>query len=91
MIAGMDLTSRALDCLLVCRWADVAVARDWELLRELARLADEGPPVDLARTDPKLFERWRDAVTRYHLGGWTKMTPTRVDAVTSLHGYKIGL
>jgi hypothetical protein len=30
----MDITTEALDCLLAGRMADVAVARDWELLRE---------------------------------------------------------
>ena len=32
-----------------------------ELLREIARLAEDGPPVGLASSDPKLFERWRAA------------------------------
>jgi hypothetical protein len=43
--------------------ADVAVAREWELLREIARLAEDRPPVGLASSDPKLFERWRAAAT----------------------------
>ena len=41
--------------------ADVVVARERELLREIARLAEDGPPVGLASSDPKLFERWRAA------------------------------
>jgi hypothetical protein len=33
----------ALDALLKGRMAEIAVARDWELLREVARLAPQGP------------------------------------------------
>jgi len=69
----------ALDVLLRGRMADIAVARDWELLREVARLAQQDAQLDLASTDPALC--WRAAVTRYHLKGWTHMTPERVDAV----------
>jgi hypothetical protein len=71
----------ALDVLLKGRMADAAVARDWELLREVARLAQQDAPLELASTDPALFETWRAAVTKYHLKGWTHMTPERVDAV----------
>jgi len=61
--------------------AEVAVARDWELLREIARLAQEDAPAALATTDPALFATWRAAVTKYHLKGWTHMTPVRVNVV----------
>jgi hypothetical protein len=71
----------ALDALLKGRMAEIAVARDWELLREVARLAQEDAPLELASTDPALYETWRAAVTGYHLKGWTHMTPERVDAV----------
>jgi hypothetical protein len=71
----------ALDALLRGRMAEIAVARDWELLREVARLAQQDAPLELASTDPALYETWRAAVTRYHLKGWTHMTPERVDAV----------
>lgn len=71
----------ALDALLHGRMAEIAVARDWELLREIARLAQQDAPMDLAATDPALFATWRAAVTKYHLKGWTHMTPERVDAV----------
>ena len=71
----------ALDVLLRGRMAEVAVARDWELLREIARLAQPDAPRELATTDPALFATWRAAVTKYHLKGWTHMTPERVDAV----------
>ena len=71
----------ALDVLLRGRMAEIAVARDWELLREVARLAQHDAPVVLASTDPALFATWRAAVTKYHLKGWTHMTPERVDAV----------
>ncbi len=72
----------ALDALLKGRMAEIAVARDWELLREVARLAQKDAPLALATTDPALYETWRAAVTRYHLKGWTHMTPERVDAVS---------
>ena len=71
----------ALDGLLRGRMAEVAVARDWELLREIARLAQQDAPPVLASTDSALFASWRAAVTKYHLKGWTQMTPERVDAV----------
>lgn len=71
----------ALDALLNGRMAEIAVARDWELLREVARLAQQDAPAVLASTDPALFATWRAAVTMYHLKGWTLMTPERVDAV----------
>ena len=87
----MDITTEALDCLLAGRMADIAVACDWELLREIARLAEDGPPVGLASSDPKLFERWRAAVTDFHLKGcWSQMTPQRVDEVVARHGIRIG-
>ena len=76
-----ELKVTALDVLLRNRVAAVAFARDWELLREIARLAQSDAPVDLAATDPALFARWRSAVTKYHLCGWTHMTPERIDAV----------
>ena len=82
----MSDRDRALDCLLAGRIANVAVARDWPLLREIARLAQEGPPADLAASDPALFEMWRVAVTAYHLHGWANMTPARIDEVTARHG-----
>jgi hypothetical protein len=45
---------------------DIAVARDWELLREVARLAQQDAELALASTDPALFSSWRAAVTKYH-------------------------
>jgi hypothetical protein len=71
----------ALDAFLSGRMAEVAVARDWELLREIARLARDDASPELASTDPALFAAWRTAVTKYHLKGWTHMTPERIDAV----------
>lgn len=71
----------ALDVLLRGRMAEVAVDRDWNLLEEVARLATEDAPPDLAVTDPSLFASWRAAVTKYHLKGWSNMTPERVREV----------
>lgn len=71
----------ALHALLQGRMAEIAVAREWELLREVARLAQQDAPLVLSSTDPALFATWRAAVTKYHLKGWTQMTPERVDMV----------
>lgn len=72
----------ALETLMRGDTARVMAARDWELLREMARLAQEDAPHDLAFTDPALFRTWREAVTKFHLAGYSSMTPQRVDAVT---------
>ncbi len=79
-----ELYVEALDVLLRGDIVRVARARDWELLREVARLARSDAPHDLAATDPALFQGWRAAVTRFHLGGWTGMSPERVDEVSRL-------
>ncbi len=71
----------ALEVLLKGRMADVAVARDWDLLEEVARLATQDASPDLAATDSSLFVTWREAVTKYHLKGWSNMTPERVRQV----------
>jgi hypothetical protein len=75
------LRVEALDALLNGRMAEIAVAGDWELLREIARLAQQDAPLALSSTDPALFATWRAPVTKFHLKGWTYMTPERVDAV----------
>jgi hypothetical protein len=71
----------AQDVLLAGRMPAVIKAKDWELLREVARLAEEDAPIELAATDPALYRALRDAITRFHLGGWSAMTPNRVDKV----------
>ena len=76
-----DLYVAALDVLLLSKMAAVARNRDWELLREVARLADEDAPRIMAVTDPALFQSWRAAATRFHVAGWGSMTPDRVDKV----------
>ena len=75
------LHTEALDALLRGRMAALLVSRDFELLAEVARIAAADAPTDLAVTDPALFQSFRAAVTRYHLAGWTPMTPERVMAV----------
>jgi hypothetical protein len=86
MRTARALHTEALDALLNGRMAEVAVARDWELLRELARLAERDAPLELSATDPALFATWRAAVTKYHLKGWMHMTPERIDNVLRDHG-----
>jgi hypothetical protein len=74
---------RALEALLKGEMAKVALQRDFRLLAEIARLAQSDAPVDFAATDPALFTSWRAAVTRYHVAGWTNMTPERVMALAA--------
>jgi len=71
----------ALDALLKDEIAKVVLTRDFELLKEIARLAEQDAPISMAMTDPSLYSSWRSAVTRYHLSGWTEMTPERVSDV----------
>ncbi len=75
------LYANALDALLKNEIAKVAQERDFVLLKEIARLAEQDAPTSLAGTDPSLYASWRTAVTRYHLSGWTKMTPERVSQI----------
>lgn len=79
--SSRDLYVEALDVLLSGSIVPVARGKDWELLREVARLAQSDALRDLAVSDPALFQSWRSAVTRFHLAGWTDMTPERVDEV----------
>ena len=76
-----SLRVEAIDALVRNRVASVVRLRDWELLAEIARLAKNDAPVDLAATDPTMFVSLRNAITRYHLQGWTHMTPERVEIV----------
>jgi hypothetical protein len=77
------LYAEALSVLLKGEMAKLVLARDFRLLTEVARLAHEDAPVALATTDPALYTSWRAAVTRYHVAGWTRMTPERVTEVDS--------
>ena len=80
--SARTLYVEALEALLSGAIAPVMAARDWELLREIGRLAQEDAPHDMAFTDPALFRKWRNAVTRFHLSGWSSLTPQRVGEVT---------
>jgi hypothetical protein len=75
-----------LDALLRGRMAALVKARDWELLREVARLATQDAPLDLATTDAARFRAYREAVAHFHLGGWSAMTPDRIDIVVKEAG-----
>ena len=77
--SARDRYVEGLDALLKGRMAALVKAREWELLAEVAHLAQDDAPTDLAVTDPALFKTWRDAVTRYHRAGWSKMTPLRAE------------
>ena len=77
----------SLDALLNGRMAKLVLACDWELLREVARLARDDAPVDLAMTDPARFRAIRAAITLYHLKGWSGLTPERVDTIEAM-GWK---
>ncbi|RXF71504.1 hypothetical protein EK403_15685 [Hansschlegelia zhihuaiae] len=76
-----ELYVSALDVLLRGETARIAHSRDWELLREISRLAASDAPIELAATDPALFQSWRAAVTRFHVAGWSAMTPERIDQI----------
>jgi len=52
MRTARALYVEALDALLHVRMAEIAVARDWELLREMARLAQQDAPLAVSSTDP---------------------------------------
>jgi len=71
----------AIDALIRNRIAAVAKSRDWELLEEIARIVKDDASVDLAMTDPSMFIALRNAITKFHLGGWSHMTAERVRAV----------
>jgi hypothetical protein len=75
--------AEALQALIGRKMPELAVARDWKLLEEVARLAASDAPTQLAKTDPALFEAWRAAVTYWHLAGWSNMTPERVREVAA--------
>lgn len=83
MRSKRELRVSALTTLMQGRMAAVVKARDWELLKEVSKLARDDAPADLAVTDPALFQSWRAAVTRYHLRGWTNMTPERVERLST--------
>jgi predicted ATPase len=80
-----ELHVAALDVLLNRRMSETVRSRDWELLRHVATMAASDAPVVLASTDPALFVTWRAAVTSFHLRGWSRMTPDRVDEVRLRH------
>ena len=75
------LYAEALEALLRGDMAKLAVSREFRLLAEVARLAQWDAPVAFAGTDPALYQAWREAVTRFHLGGWTNMSAQRVKQV----------
>lgn len=77
------LRVEAQDALIRGKVAAAALRRDWELLEEIARIVAQDAPHDLAVTDPARFTALRNAITRFHLAGWTHMTPERVRAVAA--------
>lgn len=79
-----DLYADALSILLSGGIAELVVDRNFRLLAEVARLAQYDAPIDLSVTDRALYQAWRNAVTKFHLSGWTYMTAQRVVAVAIL-------
>lgn len=77
------LYADALEALLRGDMAKLALAREFRLLAEVARLAQWDAPTAFAGTDPALYQAWRAAVTRFHLAGWTHMTAQRVTAIAT--------
>lgn len=76
-----ELRVEAIDALIRNEIIAVGKRRDWELLEVIARLAENDAPVDLAVTDSTLYIALRNAITKFHLNGWTCMTPERVRTV----------
>lgn len=79
---------QALDILLKGKMASVLISKDFELLKEIAKLAQKDAPLSLSATDPSLFLAWRNAVTKFHLKGWTYMTPENIEYVLSKYEKK---
>jgi len=73
----------AVDTLLRNRIVATVRAGDWELLEAVAALVVAEAPLDLAITDPALYAGLRNAITQFHLRGWSNMTPERVRAVAA--------
>ncbi len=82
------LRVEAMDALVHDATVSVAKRRDWELLEEIARIVQADAPVDMAVTDPAMFITLRNAITRFHLKGWTRMTPERVRSIATRAGQK---
>jgi hypothetical protein len=80
-----SLRVEAQDALINGRIAAVAKARDWELLEEIARLAEADAPAEMAASDPAMYATLRAAITRFHLKGWSAMTAERVREVAREH------
>ena len=47
--------------------------QDWEAIRLISEYVKHDVPVELSKTDPALYKRLREAITNYHLAGWTKL------------------
>jgi hypothetical protein len=77
------LSVEAIDALIRGATVSVAKRHDWELLEEIARIAQMDAPTDMAVTDPAMFVMLRNAITRFHLKGWSRMTPERVRSVAA--------
>lgn len=56
----------------------VMAARDWQLLIEIARIAQADADQRLAQTDPSRFRLLRDGVTNWHLKGLGGITPDSI-------------
>jgi hypothetical protein len=77
------LRVEAQDALIRGHMVAVFKMRDWELLEEIARLAEADAPIAMAASDPAMFATLRAAITRYHLKGWSHMTAERVRQVAA--------
>lgn len=76
-----DLDRIALDTLLERGVAGVLRRRDWTLLARVAEIARADADTDLAMSDPERFRAIRDAVTWYHLAGWSRLDPVQIRAL----------
>lgn len=63
------------------RVAQVLYNKDWELLKEFAKILKSPPPSNLARTDPKRFRLWMQGVTECYILGWDNLNIENIEAV----------
>ena len=47
--------------------------KDWKLIDLLTEYVRRDAPKILSKTDPALYKRIREAITEYHLRGWTHL------------------
>ena len=78
-----SLRVAAEEALLSGNFIAVIRERDFELLEIIAEIVESDIDVELAATDPSRFIALRNAVTKFHVKGFSHMTPARVREIRS--------